>query len=112
MYCHLPRNYSIGRTNGKHVLFTSKIIKSFITSIYQPKYLPIGSAVVVVVVVVGAGEKDKKQLLLIYKIHSKAPSTFQNKIARTAHGSQKYTKFICPYIRPVVKLFVFSFNEY
>ena len=110
MYCHLPRNYIIGRTNGKHVLFTSKIIKSFIASIYQPKYLPIGSAVVVVVV--GAGEKDKKQLLLIYKIHLKAPSTFQTNIARNAHGSQKQTKFVCPYNRPVVKLFVFSFNEY
>ena len=92
MYCHLRRNYIIGRTNGKQVLFTSKIIKSFISGIYQPKYLPIGSAVVVVVVVVvvvGAGEKDKKQLLLIYKIHLKASSTFQKCFARSAHGSQK-----------------------
>ena len=78
MYCHLPRNYSIGRTNGKQVLFTSKIIKRFIASIYQPKYLPIGSAVVVVVV--GAGEKDKTVVINL-QIHLKAPSTFQINIA-------------------------------
>ena len=90
MYCHLRRNYIIGRTNGKQVLFTSKIIKSFISGIYQPKYLPIGSAVVVVVVV-GAGEKDKTVVINLL-----------NTLKSTVNISNKYCKK-CTWISKINK---------